>query len=59
MHYNNTVAICIHVVQTHSISIREGQSRAKVLNNMVKQKRKEKAVSILDCVVFVLPPCML
>lgn len=25
---------------------REGQSRAKVLSNMVKQKRKEKAVSI-------------
>ena len=24
---------------------REGQSRAKVLSNMVKQKRKEKAVS--------------
>lgn len=26
---------------------REGQSRAKVLSNMIKQKRKEKAVSIL------------
>ena len=26
-------------------SSREGQSRAKVLSNMVKQKRKEKAVS--------------
>jgi ribosome biogenesis protein NSA2 len=25
---------------------REGQSRAKVLNNMIKQKRKEKAVSL-------------
>lgn len=25
---------------------REGQSRAKVLSNMIKQKRKEKAVSI-------------
>lgn len=25
---------------------REGQSRAKVLSNMVKQKRKEKAVSM-------------
>lgn len=24
---------------------REGQSRAKVLSNMIKQKRKEKAVS--------------
>ena len=29
---------------------REGQSRAKVLSNMIKQKRKEKAV----CVIFVL-----
>lgn len=26
---------------------REGQSRAKVLSNMIKQKRKEKAVSVL------------
>jgi len=26
---------------------REGQSRAKVLSNMIKQKRKEKAVSCL------------
>lgn len=25
---------------------REGQSRAKVLSNMIKQKRKEKAVSL-------------
>lgn len=25
---------------------REGQSRAKVLSNMIKQKRKEKAVSV-------------
>lgn len=25
---------------------REGQSRAKVLSNMIKQKRKEKAVSM-------------
>lgn len=28
---------------------REGQSRAKVLSNMIKQKRKEKAVSYLFC----------
>ena len=28
---------------------REGQSRAKVLSNMVKQKRKEKAVSVYIC----------
>lgn len=27
---------------------REGQSRAKVLSNMIKQKRKEKAVSTDD-----------
>ena len=26
---------------------REGQTRAKVLSNMIKQKRKEKAVGIL------------
>ena len=26
---------------------REGQSQAKVLSNMIKQKRKEKAVSLL------------
>ena len=26
---------------------REGQSRAKVLSNMIKQKRKEKAVSFI------------
>ncbi len=26
---------------------REGQTRAKVLSNMIKQKRKEKAVSLL------------
>ena len=32
---------------------REGQSRAKVLSNMIKQKRKEKAVSYTElyCVV--------
>jgi len=29
---------------------REGQSRAKVLSNMIKQKRKEKAVSENDSV---------
>ena len=29
---------------------REDQSRAKVLSNMIKQKRKEKAVSITMCV---------
>ena len=29
---------------------REGQSRAKVLSNMVKQKRKEKAVSTVHCI---------
>ena len=29
---------------------REGQSRAKVLSNMVKQKRKEKAVSLSVCI---------
>lgn len=28
---------------------REGQSRAKVLSNMIKQKRKEKAVSSVQC----------
>jgi len=28
---------------------REGQTRAKVLSNMVKQKRKEKAVSCCCC----------
>lgn len=35
---------------------REGQSRAKVLSNMIKQKRKEKAVSILPlrCPVVIL-----
>ena len=27
---------------------REGQSRAKVLSNMIKQKRKEKAVSCVN-----------
>ena len=27
---------------------REGQSRAKVLSNMIKQKRKEKAVSYTE-----------
>lgn len=27
---------------------REGQSRAKVLSNMIKQKRKEKAVSYVQ-----------
>lgn len=27
---------------------REGQSRAKVLSNMIKQKRKEKAVSVFS-----------
>lgn len=27
---------------------REGQSRAKVLSNMIKQKRKEKAVSVFN-----------
>ncbi len=32
---------------------REGQSRAKVLSNMIKQKRKEKAVSnLLVCSPF-------
>ena len=30
---------------------REGQSRAKVLSNMVKQKRKEKAVSTVHCIL--------
>lgn len=30
---------------------REGQSRAKVLSNMIKQKRKEKAVSSVQCCV--------
>ena len=29
---------------------REGQSRAKVLSNLVKQKRKEKAVSTVHCI---------
>ena len=28
---------------------REGQNRAKVLSNMIKQKRKEKAVSTQIC----------
>lgn len=34
---------------------REGQSRAKVLSNMVKQKRKEKAVSLMakECVEII------
>lgn len=31
---------------------REGQSRAKILSNMIKQKRKEKAVSI-QCLSFI------
>lgn len=36
---------------------REGQSRAKVLSNMIKQKRKEKAVSVglyllINCSLF-------
>ena len=30
---------------------REGQTRAKVLSNMIKQKRKEKAVSYVTIVV--------
>ena len=33
---------------------REGQSRAKVLSNMVKQKRKEKAVSKIPFFVMTL-----
>ena len=33
---------------------REGQTRAKVLSNMIKQKRKEKAVSYGFCCVDVL-----
>ena len=40
---------------------REGQSRAKVLSNMIKQKRKEKAVSIqqkaLIVIIFVFGGC--
>lgn len=35
---------------------REGQSRAKVLSNMVKQKRKEKAVS--KCCVVIDGVCL-
>ena len=31
---------------------REGQSRAKVLSNMIKQKRKEKAVSYCLIKIF-------
>ena len=33
---------------------REGQSRAKVLSNMVKQKRKEKAVSVTSVLLHVI-----
>ena len=35
---------------------REGQSRAKVLSNMIKQKRKEKAVSFNSCLLVKLWP---
>lgn len=35
---------------------REGQSRAKVLSNMIKQKRKEKAVS--KCIKVEIPTIM-
>ena len=31
---------------------REGQSRAKVLSNMIKQKRKEKAVSYFIIMIY-------
>ena len=38
--------VCTYIV-LYFFYIREGQSRAKVLSNMIKQKRKEKAVSWL------------
>ena len=37
---------------------REGQSRAKVLSNMIKQKRKEKAVSTEGYYTLHAPPSL-